>query len=796
MSLDTRYLLCIDERDCDLFVSITQTGLFYEVSDGNFNLSDNTVVQISDILDEMVELPLYVRHILGDPPSLSKFYSPNLKLMRVREEETVMGSTLDADEDALPIEIQTNTPIKFEIALNTPLLQSLSEYNQAVEMCNSVSESYVTDMKLAVTFKVNEVKEDDPQVNTVDDKGHQNMAFVPDEAEKYNSLTNSMITTLTTNSAGNQSEYGETEATSEFRIQWQPTPSPVAVHGVKDVNDEAGEGGHARSDPCNDSNSFDEIMDDQQAERLNTVLGGQYFDTHSNVGLVSMDVGQEIQLPKGTRVPKSYSDTDVSHSLDDNFILNSNQTVQTLSPVDQITEEITDFSTRSSRTSDEVFMTPERHVTPLILAPPNAFSDSFSSLPSTVTIHSSTAQSSRSTAASSTGNISLSEFFMKVKSENQNLSMDFEEEDVVVSGLVESPLPHKPYVFTGDVFICPSSDSSTESIHSCAGSDVGSEVGSDVSSRASISETWNSWQENKFRVVRRKNVEDVLRNGRTNPLLENMSSRPESCQSSGTPHGEDFVNYEEPAKSSCSSIVTCKVADEMMSSFNDLRLSLEEITRNTRESHIEHSWREFCLERSCSLPVRSNSKANARDIDEHSQSWEQLTPRKDTSGISTTSFTSTPRYSGSGKRRKILATKRRTEKTNSLTRKDPHSDKAQLIDDASSDCSSLVQDGSLDLESLDCPEDPDDPDALSRSVDDSFTISETSDTSVTEGPASLLAAIAEMHVYLENVDGSSSRTASNVSLDRADREAVKQIKIQHEIKRKQFAMWNDTAEII
>ncbi|XP_052774319.1 uncharacterized protein LOC128212948 isoform X2 [Mya arenaria] len=749
-TLDNRYLLCIDEKDCELFVPLSQTGLFYEVSDGNFDKNDNSVVQISDLLDEMVELPLYVRHILGDPPPISKFYSPNLKLVRVMEEETVMGSTLETDEEALPLEIQSNSPIKFEIALNTRMLQLCSEYTEAVELCNNLSPSYVTDMKLAVTFKLK------PEEETITGvaEGQDNPAFSPDSNEQLDSLTNSMRTTLTTNSAGKESECGEEEANSEFNIQWQPTPNPSARNTPDNTC--------AENDKENECESVDGSVDTEQAKKLNTVLGGHFFNTEQRPyeNIVSTNISPPVQW-----LSKSLSDTNLGQSeQSEYFVFNSNQTVDSVSPYDHITEEITDFSVRPT----EADVNTEICGSPVVIAPPMCFSDSLSSLPSTMTARSSKSSnvpSSNSTVASS--NISLSEFFSKVKHENQNFNMDVDEE-----GPPEPVVPtySNSYMFTGDVFISPDSDGSTESLHSRAESDI--------SSRGSICESWNSWEENKYRVVRRKNIQEIPRNGRTNPLPVAIDSRSDSGQGRSVSLCDDLIHFDDPSKtSSTSSIVTCKVADEMVSSCNDLRLSLDEITRHARDSHVESSWQAFCLERSSSLPVRSASKPQIRDIDENqSQSWEQISPRRSESNSN--SLMSTPRYSDKSKH---------VTKPKDLRLNLAHEDKLQLISDTCSEDSSQYSNRSVDSANEQL-----------YSGDNSFTLSESSDSSdmsVTEGPESVLAAIAEMNVYLDQV--STGDSANQGSAHAQDSASIKQkIKIQREIKRKQFGNWNDNAVII
>ncbi|XP_052246654.1 uncharacterized protein LOC127855254 isoform X2 [Dreissena polymorpha] len=771
LNRNNRYLLCIDEKDCELYVSVSQTGLFYEVSDGNFSGDDNCVVQVSDVLDEMVEMPIYVRHILGDPPPISKFYSPSLKLVRVHEEETVMGSTLDP-EDVMPFEIQTNSPIRFEMALNTPMLQSCGEYNEAMEMCKTVEKNYVTDMKLAVTFKVKQ--EEETTENTSEKlEGSDNLAFV---ADNMDSLTNSAGTTT---SVGKESECVDIEANSEFSIQWEPGPSLRNTPEQFDFPE----------DP--DCESIDESVDTEQAMRLNTVLGGHYFNTD-----VRVDFGHQNDLKHRGNSIKNNNYINVKDM--QRLFVTANKIPSKhwgTSSIDKITEGITDFSVRAQNETRVRTSSPEQ-----IIAPPASFSDSLGSLPSTLTTpstnHVSNVTSLSSTLTGNTfGSNDTQEHDIAVHNKNLLFHAHNAKNDVIQR-------LHKPYVFTGDVYVCPNSDSSLDSSES--GSDVSetSDVSSSTISRGSIAESWGSWERNKFRVVRSKNIKDIPRdvndiaglsksvsiNGRTNPLPEITTvSQPRSRSVS-----DDMIHFEEPSKSSsATSIVTCKVADEMVFSCKDLRLSLEEITRNARKNHVENTWQAFCLERSSSLPVRSNSTKVNRDIDEHSLSWEQLSPRKSES--TSNSMLSTPRYSSTYKRTSpknaVLKKNAKVEKLN-LDLDNSLCDKTQLISDSSSEDSLQYSHRSLDsTEEF-------------QAGDNSFACSEHSDMSVINAPEDVLAAIAEMESAVNYAgscpDSEPENEDSEKNADSLDRERIafaQKIKIQHEIKRR-FGDWNDVAVII
>lgn len=731
LTRDNNYLLCIDEKDCELFIPVAQTGLFYEVSDGQFDKTDNRVVQISDILDEMVEMPVYVRHILGDPPPISKFYSPCLKLVRVKEEETVMGSTLDTDEDALPLEIQTNSPIKFEISLNTPMLQSCMEYTEAVDMCSSVGQNYVTDMKLAVTFKV--VPDEPYSIETV---SHANPSFVAEENESQFSVSNSQRTST---SAGHGSELGEVDANSEFSIKWDPDAKTTARKYLVNSNDV--------NMPESDCVSI-ESVDYEQANKLNSVLGGPYFDTEAHTENKSESpLTQTSNTLVEHWIKRRYSDTDINEGLKSEKSVNSLRGIRNdteIIPFVDVVEEVTDFSIYSTLNVDDSESGPSTSTT--ILGPPSPFKDGLGSMPSSVTISSSTMHSSTATVEStcSRSQVDLSDHFPSIHSSASNLS----EDDYIAA----NNSSHGQYVFTGDVYISPETSSSHESLDRT------------FSSRESIDGSWESWNKNKFKIVRSK---DIPRNNRTSidgRVIDHESIFMRASLS------DDLMQLNGHSKtSSANSIITCKVADEMVSSCNDLRLSLGEITRNAHDNHMECSWREFCLERSSSLPVRSkhSPRQKMNQTDEHSQSWEQISPRKN----DTSSNVSTPRNLDS------TTTKHTLNKLN-VEFSDSFGDKAQLISDTSSENSAHHSHRSL------------------GSVEDdnntSFALSESSDMSVTDGPESVLAAIAEMDMYLDS-DSTDSRSSTR-SYNKIT--GVQKIKINNAIKRKQLGEWNDIVEVI
>lgn len=723
---DNRYLLCIDENDCELFVPVSQTGLFYEVSDGNFNKNDNCVVQISDILDEMVKMPLYVRHILGDPPPISKFYSPCLKLVRVKEEETIMGSTLDSEDDALPLEIQTHSPIKFEIALNTPMLQSCVEYTEAVDMCNNVAQNYVTNMKLAVTFKVPSTAEDEN--HSEEPLGKTNTSFEVDENESQVSVSNSQRTST---SVGRGSELGEVEANSEFSIKWDPDTN-IACHSPNNF----------MNMPEPDCVSIESI-DAEQAVKLNSMLGGQYFDTDHHVQQTSdNNLLQKSCSLEGFWNERQYSDGDINESLKaekcGNFVSAVPATFG-LTPFVDVVEEITDFSVNSKSVTDDSGSGPSHSTA--ILRPPSPFTDEVNSMPSSVTVSSpSQMHSSSSTIGSCRSQVDLSDHFPSIHSSTTSLSADS-------NGILHTKASYVSVPYK-DVYINQSVVNSHDSVDKSFSSDE------------SIDGSWQSWNNNKFKVIKSK---DMPRNNRN--IVDGRTVNQETVFKTRS-LSEDFIQFEDSSRpSSTNSILTCKVADEMVSSCNDLRLSLEEITRNARQIHTENSWRQFCLERSSSLPIRSKLAPGKQlnQTDEHSQSWEQISPRRIENTVDETSPHEGPSV-------KTVRTLNKLDADLS----DSFCDKTRLISDSFSEDSAQYTNQSLE--------------SIENEANTSFALSESSDLSVTDGPESIMAVIADMDSYLDGISTSSKSTIRS--------DVAQKIKINNEIKRKLLGEWNDIVEVI
>ena len=755
---DDRFLMCIDERDCELFVPVSQTGLFYEVSDGNFSKSENSVVQISDVLDELVEFPLYVRHILGDPPPISKLYLPSLKLVRVNEEETVMGSTLECDDDKLPLEIQTNSSVRFEIALNTPMLQSSNGYIEALDLCNSVNQNYVSEMKLAVNFKMAD-SEDALQTLV------RNRVRVADENDNLrDSRTDSQRTSI----MGKDSEYGEEEANSEFSIQWEPNPSSRNTPVNQDQSLEEGNG----LEDCVSIESF-ESVDAEHAARLNSVLGGTYFDTEHR--------------------PSSVNNSNSSNShggpyANDGFSLGRGVLGHEFGA--DVVEETTDFSMRRNPQMDTSVMCSDA---PMAKRRFGSYPDRLNNIRNANQTQPFDTDMRKPEESNSDMLTRNSQFILRGEGDCVNVtstSCSAHQPDVendmrydisqssfgvrscdnsvqvpVTNTVVNSQgqmfnlrsLPqvsgdhHTPYIFTGDVFI---NNDSCDSVNSKRF----------YSSNDSLPESIGSWDTDKLTIAQNQSPTEI--NGRTHPPPD-IVQQVKSIHSRSIQSPDNLITFEERSRTpSASSIVTCKAADEMVSSCKDLRLSLNEITQNAHDNHTESSWNEFCLERSSSLPVRSKTSPRkpASQTEEQSHSWEQISPRRE-------DVTSHP---------SSLQKKKEQKQTNTIEKRNIkydtcNGDKAQLILDTSSDDSTVFDE--------------------TLPGDFSFTFSE-SDLSITDGQDNLMEAFEEMDGYFDaqSPQDASVRNAQTLTRDKAV--LTQKMKIRREIRRKQLADWNETVEII
>lgn len=193
-SSPTKYLVCTDEKDKEMYLPFSQNGKFYKV---NKSVTDNGLFQIKDIICEREKFPLNIRHVIGDVPVFSSEYSCYLRCSDVIEEETVVGCTMD--DNLLLLELQMKTPLKFYIALNDTSIKLSDCYSDALKNCEDEAEDYIRSIKFSFTLSPESSSVADSSQSLVDDV----------------SLTESFYDT--------DSDFGEEDAQSEFTVKWDPT---------------------------------------------------------------------------------------------------------------------------------------------------------------------------------------------------------------------------------------------------------------------------------------------------------------------------------------------------------------------------------------------------------------------------------------------------------------------------------------------------------------------------------------------------------------------------------------------
>ena len=524
LAWENKFLLCIDERDMEVYIPLCQTGLFHEVSNGDLAKSNNCVLQILDILDEMIPMPLYVRHILGDPPPVSQFYSPCLKLHRMVEEETIMGSTLDRD-DLLPFEIQTNSPITFEISLNTLKVQTTLDYAEAFNLCKTVAQNYVTDMKLAVTFS--QVEHDNVSL-----QGQDNIAVKADDNQCSNETSQRSSQTV---DYDGQSEDGEVDALSEFTIQWDPGPRSPTI-----------------TEPDNQTQSEKESECDSSIDSFQ----------NDNTGRVDITDLQTDNIKNRMKVWK-----------------------QELSPFQNI--QNTDISTFEIDFDSPDFMDIPPIANPVWTWEESSYNDIPTSPVRIMSLQkkndlNTPTQYDADSEPSSMSNITIESTSFRVNSEDdviQNNSFDLQ-----LNG-------NAHYAFTGDVYMNLESDDDNVSI-----SDISTDSGPSSNSSGS----------------------------RTLILTPSSSHSQELETLKDEPKLNPWLELERKRKQTIADL------QEFNKQYYDATKSEDQCANNDAET--ERNWKEFCFDRTLSLPhkTKSNEQKGSHIRQKHSNSWEQVSPRSRT----------------------------------------------------------------------------------------------------------------------------------------------------------------------
>ena len=145
-------LRCIDEKRDELLIPFKHRAIMYEVFDKK-DKNPHGLVRIWQIAHEgEYHFPAIVRHVYGDPPALAYCFTGTLQLDSAFYEETVMASTLK-NENIMPLEMKSESRVRFSIALNEADISRTSEYTSAIGACEATASEYVSRMKVAFVLK-------------------------------------------------------------------------------------------------------------------------------------------------------------------------------------------------------------------------------------------------------------------------------------------------------------------------------------------------------------------------------------------------------------------------------------------------------------------------------------------------------------------------------------------------------------------------------------------------------------------------------------------------------------------
>ncbi|OWF45044.1 uncharacterized protein LOC110457546 [Mizuhopecten yessoensis] len=144
-----KFLICTDEKDDKMILPLSKSGKFYEIADNS--AGSDGLRKISDVISMKDRFPLKIRHVIGELPSLSASYTNVLQCLDVIEEETVLASTLDK-MTMIPMELQLDSPFKFNMGLNENQLRKSDNYSEALHMCETDGEDYVRGIKITFTI--------------------------------------------------------------------------------------------------------------------------------------------------------------------------------------------------------------------------------------------------------------------------------------------------------------------------------------------------------------------------------------------------------------------------------------------------------------------------------------------------------------------------------------------------------------------------------------------------------------------------------------------------------------------
>ncbi|XP_071119291.1 uncharacterized protein [Haliotis cracherodii] len=145
-------LRCTDEKNDDLIIPFHHRAKMFEVSDETSPTSSGLVSMRHVIETGEALFPTVLRHMFGELPAVSYCFTGDLRLERVFHEDSVLASTLDK-EAPFPLEIKTDSKVRFTIALNEADIKRTSDYNDAFCACEELGDKYLSGMKVSFTLQ-------------------------------------------------------------------------------------------------------------------------------------------------------------------------------------------------------------------------------------------------------------------------------------------------------------------------------------------------------------------------------------------------------------------------------------------------------------------------------------------------------------------------------------------------------------------------------------------------------------------------------------------------------------------
>lgn len=220
-----KFLVCTDEKDDHVLIDTSQKGCFYRIFEREEN--GRGLLGAEDLIDKSDKFPLLIRHVFGELPIVTSSYSSVMKCIDVVQEESALAATLLSQSPTL-LELQCKSPIRFKICLNEALLKNSESCTEALQMCQTEGNDFLSGIKIAFTIQ----KQCSGSLENI-----ENIACM--EEKISNSLSETQTTAATdteevTSVYDSISEYGEEDANSEFSFAWTPEPLIKNKNNVKE----------------------------------------------------------------------------------------------------------------------------------------------------------------------------------------------------------------------------------------------------------------------------------------------------------------------------------------------------------------------------------------------------------------------------------------------------------------------------------------------------------------------------------------------------------------------------------